>query len=102
MPHRVLHEKSTMTRFIAAFIASAIGASAACGGDWPHWLGPNGNGSSPETGLLTQWPAAGPKLLWQVAGGDGYSSLAIAGGKAYTLVQRGADELAIALDAASG
>ena len=41
--------------------------------DWPQWRGPERNGISKETGLLKQWPAGGPKLLWQVNDiGDGY------------------------------
>jgi outer membrane protein assembly factor BamB len=70
--------------------------------DWPQWLGPARNGSAPETGLLSSWPAGGPKLLWKVKGGDGYSSVAVAGGKAYTLVQTEQGEQLIALDAATG
>jgi outer membrane protein assembly factor BamB len=72
------------------------------GADWPQWLGPQRNGASPETGLLMDWPKEGPKVLWKVPGGDGYSSIAVAGGRAFTLVQRGNDELVIALDAAGG
>lgn len=29
------------------------------------WRGPDRNGVFPETGLLKQWPANGPELLWQ-------------------------------------
>ncbi|MCS7161504.1 MAG: PQQ-binding-like beta-propeller repeat protein [Gemmatales bacterium] len=70
--------------------------------DWPHWLGPARNGSSPETGLLTTWPAGGPPLLWKVEGGEGYSSVAVARGRAYTLVQRNDRELVLCLDADRG
>jgi outer membrane protein assembly factor BamB len=70
--------------------------------DWPHWLGPNRNGSSPETGLLTTWPATGPKLLWKVPGGDGYSTVAVAGGRAITQVQHDGSEFVLALDAVKG
>lgn len=70
--------------------------------DWPQWLGPQRNGASAETGLLDSWPADGPKVLWKVPGGDGYSSIAVVGGKAFTLVQRDGAEWAIALDAAKG
>jgi hypothetical protein len=42
--------------------------------DWPQWRGPERNGISKESGLLKQWSAGGPKLLWQVNDiGDGYS-----------------------------
>ena len=50
--------------------------------DWPQFRGPNRDGVSRETGLLKQWPAGGPKLLWAVSEnlGEGYSSAAIADG----------------------
>lgn len=70
--------------------------------DWPQWMGPQRNGTSPETGLLTTWPAAGPKVLWKVEGGDGYSAVAVAGNRACTMVQRDEDELVIALDPTTG
>src|SRR5205823_2835173 len=70
--------------------------------DWPHWLGPRSNGISPETGLATTWPATGPKVLWQVKGGDGYSSIVVVKERAYTLVQRDNKELVLALDAGKG
>ncbi len=70
--------------------------------DWPNWLGPARNGTSLEPGLLTNWPAAGPKVLWKVPGGDGYSSVAVVGNRACTLVQREGAEMVVALDAATG
>ena len=88
-------------RFFALTIAVAI-ASAARAADWPNWLGPNHNGSSSETGLLTTWPSTGPKVIWEAKGGDGYSSIAVANGRAITLVQRGGKEIVIALDAVKG
>src|SRR5262245_13570824 len=55
-------------------------------GEWSRWRGPNGDGISYETGLLTEWPAAGPPLAWRVKGlGGGYSTVAVAGGKIFTL-----------------
>ena len=36
--------------------------------DWPQWRGPNRDGRSAETGLLTEWPSAGPPLAWKAAG----------------------------------
>jgi outer membrane protein assembly factor BamB len=71
--------------------------------DWPQWRGPNRDGISSETGLLTEWPAGGPRVLWSIAGlGEGYSSLAIAAGRIYTQGQRGAQELVMALDVKTG
>jgi len=60
--------------------------------DWPQWRGPDRNGASPETGLLKQWPAGGPKLLWQVNDiGDGYSTPVVVGSRIYVMSNRGMD-----------
>ena len=57
--------------------------------DWPQWRGPNRDAKSSETGLLKRWPEGGPKLVWEISGlGNGYSSLAIANGKLYTMGDR--------------
>ena len=43
-----------------------------------QWRGPNRDGIYPETGLLKQWPAEGPKILWSYEGlGTGMGSVAI-------------------------
>lgn len=48
--------------------------------DWPQWRGPQRSGLSTETGLLKDWPAAGPTQVWSISGlGEGYGSLAIKG-----------------------
>jgi outer membrane protein assembly factor BamB len=63
---------------------------AASTSDWPQWRGPQRNGISQETGLLKQWPAEGPKLLWQVNDiGDGYSTPAVVGTRIYLMSNRG-------------
>ncbi|MCD7914244.1 MAG: PQQ-binding-like beta-propeller repeat protein [Tannerellaceae bacterium] len=51
----------------------------------PHgWRGPDRNRTYPETGLLKEWPAEGPELLWETLdAGKGYSSPVIVDGKLY-------------------
>ena len=57
--------------------------------DWPQWRGPERNGTSGESGLLKQWPAGGPKLLWQVNDiGDGYSTPVVVGNRIYLMSNR--------------
>ncbi|NUQ62263.1 MAG: PQQ-binding-like beta-propeller repeat protein [Pirellulales bacterium] len=52
--------------------------------DWPGWRGPNRDGKSADRGLLDQWPEGGPKPVWQASGiGQGFSSVAVAGGTVY-------------------
>lgn len=70
--------------------------------DWPQFLGPDRNGISAETGLLQQWPANGPKVLWRVEGGGGMSGVSILNGRAVTLIQRDGDQMALVLDAKTG
>jgi len=49
-----------------------------------QWRGENRDGVYNETGLLKEWPADGPELLWSFDGlGDGYTSVSIANEKIY-------------------
>ncbi len=70
--------------------------------DWPQWRGPNRDGISRETGILKTWPKAGPKVLWRVPLGEGYSSISIANGLAYTMYDEGNDEYLVCFDALTG
>jgi len=76
---------------------------AQTGGNWPQWRGPNRDGVSKETGLLKQWPATGPTLVWKATGaGRGYSSFAVSNGRLFTMGLRGDREYVIAFDVATG
>ena len=68
-------------------ITALLVISAACvqAQDWPQYLGPNGNSTSPEKGILRSWPEAGPEVLWTVDVGIGYGGPVIKDGKAYLL-----------------
>jgi len=61
--------------------------------DWPQWQGPDRTGVSKETGLLAQWPAAGPPLVWSISGlGAGYGSMAIQGDRIFVQGSKAAGE----------
>ncbi len=64
-------------------------------GDWPQWRGPRRDGVAHCTDLLTAWPPRGPTPLWQTAGGEGFSSFAVAGGRAYTLLRQDGQEVVV-------
>ena len=72
--------------------------------DWPQWRGPERSGVSKESGLLKEWPAGGPKLLWQVNElGDGYSTPVAVGNRLYMLSNHGMEnEFVQALAAENG
>lgn len=53
--------------------------------DWPCFHGPDRVNKSKETGLLKEWPAEGPELLFTIDGlGEGYSSLSFGEGLIFT------------------
>jgi outer membrane protein assembly factor BamB len=71
--------------------------------DWPQFRGPNRDDVSKETGLLAQWPADGPKKLWNYTqAGSGYSGFSVVGGKLFTMGTRDESEILICLDALKG
>lgn len=82
----------------AMTLRPAVGADM----EWPGYRGANRDGISPETGLIKTFPAEGPKAEWRVNLGDGYSGIAISGGRIYTMFSQGDDEFVICLDSATG
>src|SRR6266404_1618418 len=87
-----------MTSILIIVLALIVSAA-----DWPQWRGPNRDGISSETGLLTSWPTGGPRALWKTSGlGEGYSSPAIAEGRLYTQGQHGGKQSVMAFEASTG
>jgi outer membrane protein assembly factor BamB len=75
-----------MTRRLLLGLLATTFAGVASAADWPQWRGPNRDGKSADTNLLTSWPAGGPKLLWKNdAAGTGYGSPAIVGDRMYLI-----------------
>ncbi len=99
-----------MWKFISRIIVSV---ALVCGGpsnfgatradDWPQWRGPNRDNVSLEKGLLHEWPAGGPPLLWTAIGlGEGIASVSIADGKIFTVGYQDQSEFVVALDDKTG
>jgi outer membrane protein assembly factor BamB len=93
---------STLTTPAVQSVAAGSGSDSP--NPWPQFRGPNRDAKSTETGLLKQWPAAGPPLLWKATGlGSGYSSVSVAGGKVFTMGDgRGGSSQVHAFDEQSG
>lgn len=89
-------------RTVVAAILALLSALSLRADDWPVFRGPNHNGISNEKGWSTDWPDAGPKILWRAAVGLGFSSFAVAGGRAYTLGNISGQDVVYAFDAATG
>jgi outer membrane protein assembly factor BamB len=83
--------------------SAALAAAATATPEWPQWRGPNRDDVAPESGLLARWPEAGPPLAWKASGlGAGFSSLAISGGRIYTLGDRAGSQQVLAMSLADG
>ncbi len=53
--------------------------------DLVQWRGSDRNGIYNESGLLKEWPAEGPKLLWNFDGlGQGFTSVTVVNDRIYT------------------
>ena len=53
--------------------------------DWPQFLGPERNSTSPQKNLLRNWPETGTEVLWTVNLGIGYGGPIVKDGKVYLL-----------------
>ena len=112
-PQRYLEPSMSRIIHLLAVLVLPLGSLSAAEkldskGEWAQFHGPARNNVSPDTGLLTKWPEGGPPLVWQTKGaGRGYASLAISGGRIYTLgdglsTAEDKDEYASCFDLASG
>jgi outer membrane protein assembly factor BamB len=109
--HRKVYAMKTLRARLTVFASISIIAAAVCllahaaqtPTDWPQWRGPNRDGISKETGLLKQWPAGGPPLVWKASGaGNGYSSFSVSRGRLFTMGAKEGTEFIVAFDAATG
>lgn len=101
---------------VTALLALCLGADSSARqqpaqAGWPQWGGPNRDFTVGSRGLLTTWPAGGPKKIWTRSLGEGHSAIAADGGRLYTMyrplgmlsmVRRSQEEVIAALDASNG
>jgi precorrin-6B methylase 2 len=86
---------------LALFLAAALQAEppVPTPGHWPQWRGPNRDNVSTETGLLREWPEAGPKLLWKADGlGEQVGGIAVGSGLVFLTGYKADAEYLTALD----
>ena len=86
-----------------------VGSALLCGGiltatatEWPQWRGTNRDGVSDEVGLVKEWGPNGPKILWKLPLGEGFSGISVSQGRVYTMFSKGSDEFVVCLDATDG
>ena len=87
----------------AGAAASGVPAPAAePPGYWTDFRGPHRDGYYREQPIRTNWPSSGLPPLWKQPVGGGYASFVVADGRAFTIEQRGAEEVAAAYDVLTG
>jgi outer membrane protein assembly factor BamB len=93
----------TMKKILSIAAAAVLSVAAIHAADWPQWQGPDRTGMSKETGLLKEWPANGPPVVWTASGlGNGYGSMAVAGERVFVQGTRGGRSVVAALNRADG
>lgn len=70
--------------------------------DWPHWRGPNRDGTTAEPSGWTGTAWLAEKPLWGAKVGEGASSPLVAGDRVYALGHDGGKDVVRCLDAATG
>ena len=69
---------------IALVVLSVLMVGSALSQEASKWRGPTADGKFADTGLLTEWPAEGPEILWSFDDlGKGFSSPVVYNGKIY-------------------
>lgn len=89
---------------IGFYILVLVAARNISAADWPQWRGPNRDGHTTETGLLQEWPANGPALVWQSTNiGSGYAAPVVAGDRLFVLANEGlSNEFVAAINTKNG
>jgi outer membrane protein assembly factor BamB len=70
--------------------------------DWPRFLGPRGDNTSTETGLLEKFPTNGVPIVWERKIGAGYSAPSVLGGHVVLHHRVGGEEIVEGFDALNG
>ena len=87
----------------ALFSVDIRAADKQAAGSWPQWRGAQRDGISEETGLLKDWKAQPPKLVWMAEGiGGGYASVSVADGKIFTTGNVADGQAVFAIQASDG
>lgn len=72
--HRALASCLAATAFVSSFVRAD---------DWPQWMGPCRDNVWREDGVIEEFPADGPRVLWRVPLAGGYAGPAVAAGRVF-------------------
>jgi len=89
--------KSRVLLFVLVFAVHSTFAA-----EWALRRGPGNNGISTETNWISPWKDGEPKTVWKAAVGVGFSSVTVAGHRAFTIGNTDGTETVHALNATNG
>jgi len=75
----------------ASVFAAAADSKGGTDVDWPQYLGPHRNNVVEGTKLASGWPAGGPRLVWKIECGVGFSGPVAANGVLVLMERKGKD-----------
>ena len=87
---------------ILAVLALVAASAVGWGQDWPQFRGPGRDGVVPGQESLPEFPAGGPRLVWERAVGSGFSAPAVAGERLLLFHRQGGLEVVEALQGVDG
>jgi outer membrane protein assembly factor BamB len=89
--------------FTFAIIPILSSTLLAAAPEWSQWRGAQRDGKSADTGLLKEWPADGPRLVWKSTDlGGGFGSMAASGNKVFAMGEKGGDSYVLAVNSKDG
>ncbi len=70
---------------LVLFLLATVFNDALRADDWPQWMGKNRDNVWNEQGIISKFPAGGPKVVWRAPVSVGYAGPAVAAGRVYVL-----------------
>ena len=87
---------------LASGLLAQLAPAEVGGTDWPCWRGPARSGVSIEADWSCQRATNNMPVLWRASVGKGFSSLAVAGGRVYTMGNTDGTDTVFCFDALTG
>ena len=77
--------KRSAHTILASLLAVSLSQCPATAEEWPHWLGPRGDSTWTEPGIITQFPPNGLSVKWRSPISLGCSGPSVADGRVYVM-----------------
>ena len=91
-----------MNTLVTLMLASLHAGTHEGDSSWTRWGGPSGNFKVSGPELVDAWPESGPRRLWEIELGDGYSAVLCRGNRLYTAYRDEGIEIVVALERKDG